>query len=334
MSYAVTPVAESVWQIMLPNPSAPPPFNAPTNVYLFGGHAPALVGTGHPHVQAALDEALASLGVARRSIRRVVALDWSPDQLGAAEAFPHADLFARSPDLCEPADYAAFAASERRWLSARVTPLLESERWGASLDGAELPQALDDYLGATLSRRAEVIPLRGGHTLALGSRRFEVREASGPYPGHIVLTELGDELMLSGRLVTDSPWGDPWVRDVSQLILTVEGVFDAARQARLLLPTVGRVETDPSWHIRRVNRHMTSLLSNLPTVLVRSKTAPEVVYRDLGYIPRHPVRFALTASRYQAYFDELIRTGVVFMHGDGIFAEYTTEAVEERMSRG
>ncbi|MBH22982.1 MAG: hypothetical protein CMH57_00715 [Myxococcales bacterium] len=329
MSYALQRVAEELIQITLPRPGLPLPYGAPINLHLVNDPtAPALVGVGLPLTLPALREALAHLGLSPERIVRVVALDWSPDQLGAIDAFPNAELFLGAPDMTTPRRYGRLIAQERDALIARVDQLLEDPEYAALMDRGELERVLGGYF-ADLPEQLDFVPLRSGHPLQLGDRRLRVVEAPGPWRGHIALHDPEDGVLLSGRLVTRPRWGEPWIRQLSTLLLSLERVQEL--KPRLLLPAQGLPDRDASWAIRRQHRFMTGLLSNIPVVLAQTPTIPALICRDLGHRPPHLIRFVETVRRYQAYLEELIRTGVVFRSGEGVWTSYGTESVEPRL---
>ncbi|MEO1266969.1 MAG: hypothetical protein AAFX99_02660 [Myxococcota bacterium] len=329
MSYALQHIDDDLVQIILPKPGLPLPYGAPTNVYLIGDPPLALVGTGPQSTRPALEHALHSLGVNRSDIARVVALDWSPDQIGAVDAFPHASLFLGSPDMIRPRHYGRLMDRECQILLQHAEELLEHPKF-ADMDRSGLEHLLQGYF-AGLPEQLDFVPLRSGHLLRLGNRRFRVVETPGPWWGHIALHQPDAGVVMSGRLVTRPRWGEPWIRQLSTMLMSLERVLDL--EASLLLPAQGLPDRDARWAIRRQHRFMTGVLSNIPAVLVHTPTIPDLICRDLGHRPNHLVRFVETVRRYQAYLDELIRTGVVFRQGEGVWTTYRTDAVEPRMQR-
>ncbi len=328
MTYAIQRLEDDLYQIALPLPGLPAPWAGPHNLYLLTGDAPALLGAGHPAQQQALADALASVGLRHGDIARVIALDWGPVQLGGAEAFPWADLLAFSPDLQEPADYAAWTRRLRDDLQRRADQLRDLPTFGAAMRWETWQEHLDAWLPPTLPQRLDLLPITDAQTVAAGQRTLRALHTPGPDHGHLALHDPGRALF-AHRVLADTSIHRADLLDASQLLLTLEHL--AALDAPLGLPAVGLPEPDLRWTLRRINRHLGNLLSNLPNVLRGNPTVPDLLRADLGYIPQEPVRFLHVARNLDAALAELIRTGVVFRHGDGLAATYTTDAAEERM---
>lgn len=331
MTYALYRFSPQVVQITLPNPGLPLPLGLPTNVYLIDGAVPCLIGAGHPRQRPALLDALGALGLGSADIRRVVALDWSPEQIAGAPAFERADLLAASPDMVQPCDYGALVDAARQGWERQARELCQRAPFDALMDIEGHLAALEDYF-KLLPRRLDPVPLRGGHTLQLGELRLQVLDAPGPAPGHLMLYAAEGELLFAGRLVVEHAFGDAAIEEPIAMLSSLEAAFDL--KPRVLLPTVGRIDVDGAWGARRAHRTLTSFLSNLPFALQGPMTIPDLLRRDMGYVPSHLTRYLGTVRRYQAAFDELVRSGSILTRDQGIWTVYGAEAPDPRVSRG
>ncbi len=331
MSYSIYHYLPDVVQVVLPNPGMPVPWGTPTNVYVLLGESPALVGTGHALAKGALVEALASLSLAPEQIGRVVATDWSLSQLGAHSIFTQADLFVGSPDLQQPTDYGAFLAKERETWLRMARELLSREPYRDLMDFEAFCAHVETWFGGASTTLAalDFIPLRSGHTLALAGRTFQVAEAPGFYPGQIVLWEQESGLLFSGRALQERAFGDLHVRQIRSAMRSIEMFFEW--EPRASLPTFGRAEPDGMYIVRRSNRRLADLMGNLPFTLQGSLTVPGIVNRDLGYTPRHLLRYLKTVRFYQACMDELVRAGAILKRGQGVWAHYGSDAPDPRV---
>ncbi len=335
MTYALWRPRPDIVQITLPNPGLPLPWALPCNVYVVLGQAPCLVNTGHPAQREALVSALGQLGIAPGNVERVVATDWSPEALGNAALFEDADLFVRSDDMRQPSFYGPVVDGWRERWQVLVGQLLENDEYRQAMNLEAHEAALEAYFGG-LPERLNVVPLVDGHRLRLGRLDLVVVDAPGPADGHMVLFEdkAPEEqgILFGGRVVVEHAFGDQVLVDVKAMIETVERVFDL--KPGLLLPTLGRVDESGTLAVRRVHRNMTSFLSNLPYVLQGPMTLPQILFRDMGYIPSDLTRYLGSLRRLQVGFDELVRTAVLLTEGRGVWTRYGTSAPDPRVSRG
>ncbi len=329
--FALHRLGPDLARVTLPRPGLALPFGQPRASYVVLGDPPCVIGAPHPLTHAAFRIALAELGLEPSQIRRVVALDWSPDQIAGAGLFTEADLFALSPDMVQPGEYGPFVRGRRRALVQIADALFEEASCAEALERAPFDAALEGYFGPA-PEVLDFIPLRGDHRLRLAHLELAVIEASGPCPGHMALFERGQGLLFSNRLTVDRSFGAPEIEDARALLMSLERVFDLG--ARVLLPSLGRIDPEATYCVRVAHRNLTGVLSNLPYALQGPMTIPEVIFRDMGYVPRHLGRYVETFERTRAIFEELMRTGVVLREGAGVWARYGTEAPDARVSRG
>jgi glyoxylase-like metal-dependent hydrolase (beta-lactamase superfamily II) len=331
MSYASWDVRADLTALVLPKPGLPAPFGTPSNVYLLHGPQPALLGTGHPRSRGALLAALAERGLAPRDIRRVAALDWSPDQLGNAALFGRASCFVLSPDLQAPARYGAWVEGQRAGWLDDGRALRQDPAFEAAMPWEPFEAAVEAYFADTPTA-LDMIPVRDGHALRLGQRLWEVVDTPGPCEGHMALLDRADRTLCAGRLSVERMYGDLQVQAVQPYLRSVERVFDL--KPRLALPSAGRPDEDGAGLLRRANRSLTTRLSNLPFVLQGVVTAPELLRRDLGYLPSQLGRALEAIRTTQACLDELVRTGATRHEGRGVWARYGATAPAARFELG
>lgn len=329
--YALHTLAESLHLITLPKPGLPAPWGIPSNVYLWTRPEPALLGCGHPLSWPALQAALAQLGLSPAQITRVVALDWSFDQLGNAHRFPQAALLALSPDMVQPSDYAALVAEESRWWRRAAQELMTLPDYAQAMDAASFAEQLALWC-AGLPQALELLPLREGHQVHLGGERWQVLQTAGPAPGHLSLYSPQSRWLFSGRLATERAFGDLQVHQVRPMLQSIERTFDL--HPTWSLPTLGLPREDGLQHLRRANKRLVSLLNHLPFVLQGTLTLPAVVRRDLGYVPSQMARFLGSVRFYQGCFDELVRSGATRRQGQGLLARYGAGAPDPRLAPG
>ena len=316
--YAITELDTEFWRITLPMPQLHGhlPAADPVHVYLLGGRSPALVNAGHLTTSRALRKGIEATGYCVSSIERIVATSWDPEILGGARAFPHADLFVLSPDMIAPRDYDTWLSKERARFEAMVQNMKEDPRFEA-LD-EEVTSFLDVYF-APVSGQLSFVPLRHGHLLALGTRRFEVIAAPGPNPGHMALFDSTHGMLFIGDLVTSGL--PPRVTNISEYLTALERT--AGTDATALYPNRGSVDTWGAFSLKRSGRFLNNFLTHTAQAMGGAPTLLDFVERDLGYLPSsHPVRLASTLLVYSTFLDEMVRTGQLDARGQGWSRRY------------
>lgn len=310
--YALYRAFPDITQITLPKPGMPPLFGTPANVYVLHGDAPALVGTGHPSTHQALDAALAEIGLRRRDIERVIALDWSPDQLGAARQFPEADVLVAAAPGESIARYGDFLRGERQAFGDAAARLTIDPRY-AAIDIGALRAASDAYWSGP--ETLDLVAVPGGREVRLGDRAFMLATAPGPCPGHAVLWSAEDRLLFSSRAIVERSFGRPIWRDVVPYVSTLELLHDL--EPSVLLPTFGRVDTDARYALTRTHRAVTGLLGHLPFALQKQATLAGSIYLDLGRVPSQHARLVETARTRLSCLEYLAATSAIDRVGDG-----------------
>lgn len=315
--YALHRPFADITQITLPKPGLPPLFGTPANVYVVHGDAPALVGTGHPSAQGALNAALSDVGLRRRDIERIVALDWSPDQLGAADAFPNADVFALDRHGGAVREYGHHLSNETKDFLRIAEYIVADERY-AEVDLEPLAQQAKAYFTGPV--HVDVIAIPGGRELRLGGRSFRVGEAPGVCPGHAVLWSAPDKLLFSSRAVIERSFGRAIWRDVAAYVGTLEQLHDL--EPKTLLPTFGRVDDDARYAVTRAHRAVTGLLGHLPFSLKDQVTLAGLMWLDFGRVVSQHARLVETARSRLACLDYLAATNAIDREGDGPKTRY------------
>lgn len=326
----VRPCAD-IAQITLPKPGLPRPYGTPVNLFVISSDiGPSLVGSGHPRSMPSIRAALARLGLEPSDIVRVVAMDWSPDQVGAAEHYPNADLLLCSDAMDGPGDYKALIDRERTELRDAVEYVLGADLCAGNADPRDLDRVLDLYLGDDLPDRLDFVPLRTGHTLRLGARSFRVIELGGTGPGHMILYE-SKTLVFAGKLLVRRPDADPQIRDGGR---TGEGLDRlSTMDAPLALSSIGRPERDMKWVANHATRSFVNLVTSLPMLIKEPMTAGAVASLNLGYKPRHVVRFAESMRTMTAYLEECVRAGKVSVEGTGFGRTFHGHDSSDRLMR-
>jgi glyoxylase-like metal-dependent hydrolase (beta-lactamase superfamily II) len=312
--YALHTVSSDIVQITLPKPGLPPLLGTPSNVYVFLSGAPALVGTGHPVSQPALARALGTLDLHPSDIERVVALDWSPDQLGGADAFTDADILVLSG---RDQSYDDLLAEERRSFLQTVA-LLTHDPLFAALDESALAAQADAYFTGPTDIDAIQVPT--DHEVVLGSYLFLLKASPGPCPGHAVLWAESQGLLMSGRAVVERSFGRPTYRDVVAYVGSLETLHDL--KPSVLLPTLGVVDRDARYALTRVHRAVTGLLGHLPFAVQSPSTLARIIWNDLGRVPSQHARLVETARTRLAALDYLVATSAIDREGEGPAAVY------------
>jgi glyoxylase-like metal-dependent hydrolase (beta-lactamase superfamily II) len=316
--YAIEQLAHDLWLVTLPKPVVPAlPGAAPCNVYVATGDHPALVNAGHPGAHDALVDALSTLDIAPGDVRRVVATSWHPDALGDPTRWPHADVFALSPDMLAHRRQESWRAGQRDlWVD--LLPHVQSHpELGERAQGVDL----DAYLHAALPPTRDdlpVTPLRDGHVVAAGDLRLEVVAAAGPDPGHMLLHDPDRGLLFCGDLL-----GDPLparVHSVGDHLAALERASELP--ADLALPNHGRPDDTGaralSWSLRR----MTNFLQSASMILSDGPTVFDFAARDLGIDPHDILRYMGSLLTYRALLDELVRARFIDAAGEGYARRY------------
>jgi glyoxylase-like metal-dependent hydrolase (beta-lactamase superfamily II) len=327
--YALHRAYPDITQITLPKPGMAPLFGTPANVYLLHGDAPALIGTGHRACFGALECALDELGLRVGDVERVLALDWSPDQLGAADRFGHADVLVAADHGSPIRDYGRFLQSERTAFDAAAA-LLNGNQTFAAVDAEELAAQRDQYFDGPDT--LDLITVPGGRSMALGARSFTLATAPGPCPGHAILWDGATRMLFSSRLVIERSFGRPNWRDVASYVSTLEQLHDLAPAT--LLPTFGRIDDDARYALTRTHRAVTGLLGHLPFAVQKQLTLADMLYLDLGRVPAQHPRLVETARTRKACLDYLVSTSALDRAGDGPDALYGAAAPISRSMIG
>ena len=322
-AFQIEKVVDGITRIELASiPEIPEALARPVNVYVVDGPSPALINTGHPRQTDALLAALRSCDITPAQIERIIATSWRIDVVGAANQFPRADLFVQSPDMATPRDFEMQIDTRRRRLRE-----LAADIAGECDDVRRQPveEAVERYY-PRMTRDLRFAPLRNGHFVHAGDRRFEVLATAGPGPGHMALYCEQDQLLFCGDFaMTGLP---DRLDDTQAYLVSLERL--AELPAELVLPNGGRTFRQGRWTVSRASNFLNNFLSNAPAALVRSPTVLEFVERDRGGSIDDPVDLALTYERFRHLFDELVRTRTIAAEGQGIERRYGIDVDDPR----
>lgn len=313
MMYGTHRFDDRVTQLTLPCPDGVSrPWGFPPNVFVLHGAAPALVGTGLPGTEDALRDALDEIGLTPERVARVVLPSARPEALGNVGMFPRAAVFATPPSAAPRSANAALAARVRQAADGLI------ERGGNDAWTSDVLRAFEASYLAPLPDRLDIVPLRDGQRLRLGTLTLEVMATPGVDPGTLALYEperrwlfCGPTISLAEEPVPDvaAPYMES-LRRISQL------------EPAAVFPTHGGIERDHRAVFRSAGLATNNLLTNMPFAVPEPLPLPEICRRDLGYFPADLMRFTGTILRYQAMLDELVRTGVAQRDGEGVWAPY------------
>lgn len=315
--FAIEEVVEDLYRILLPQPShIPLPFAMPVSVYVLKGSSPALINTGHPLKQDALEAALETIDLSLGNITKVVSTGRAPDLAGGTFCKEHYLLSAPEAGSTLLADhFSELRLKLRQDLDdLRKNPLFKDH--STTGDKALFEKYLPDSLTGH-----PVIPLAEGQEITLGDRTFTIFDAPGPTPGNMVLLEKGGGLLFSGDLCQYEPL---LLESPSQLLNTLRKLDDPdLGYTKLLLPSHGHMDV----YIQRAYRsevlQINMMLNNITFMLPSEPiSTPELVIRDLGYVPRDLVRFLGTCRRLTAFLQEIVRQEAMLCRGSGIWTQY------------
>lgn len=325
MSYTLHEIEEGLTRIELEGLSeCGEALGRGANVYVLGsqGGPVGLVNAGHPAQQDDLLAALHELGISPAQVSRIAVTSWEISAIGGASRFPGADLFVGSPDMQAPRDLEAQTERRRRELLARAGAVAGKEE-SFSLEAVRA--AVRAYY-PRVSQALRFIPLRAGHFVNLGGRRFEVLGTPGPGPGHLGLYAAERGYLFSGDFALS---GFPeHLENPRNYLMSMERLAELG--ARWVLPTRGRPFTKGALTLGRAAKFVDNFLGNVTMALGKAPTVLEFIEQDLGRRPDEPVDLVVTHLVFQRLLDELVRTRSIGAEGEGIERRYGVDVDDHR----
>lgn len=310
-----------VQQITLPTPAGiPRPWGQPCNVYLLSGGLPTVVDTGWAGSRDALVAALREAGVDPNGIRRVLLTSGRPESIGNLEVFARAQVYAGSAALALHATQLravalgqavshlqSHPAAHRAWQNACPTSLVARVVAGLPNEVIATPiadeQATDDEA-----------PMVALHTPGMWDDSVSwMGTRSGLLcPGHLGVLRM-----------------EPDVVRLSEVSAQTSRI--SRQPARAILPACGPAETEHRAYFRSLALSWANLVQNIQFVVRVPRSAADVAYADLGYLPRDVWRFAALVLRYHSVLEELADAGVARREGEGLGATYQIAAGPGRL---
>ena len=324
--YHIEHVTEQIHRIGLKKPEDyPSPVDKPSNVYLVAGDHPALINAGHPTQFDALCQALHELEVAPGDIHRLVSTSWRIDVMGAATSFPDADHFVLSPDMKQPGDYESHVAGRRQRFVERAESIC-AQHEDYDEEDLEQAQAFAGRYWPRMTRRLDFIPIRSGHTVAVGDLSFEVIEAPGANPGNMALYDASADVLCCGDITLK---GMPdFIDEVQPYLVSLERLLKI--EAEHLLPNFGAPSPRSQWMIKRALSFLNNFLSNAPAAMHEAPTVIEFIETDRGHSLDRLEELFFELQRFQRPMDELARARMIETKGKGLSRRYGVDVEDPR----
>ena len=297
----VQEVAENIYRVRLPLPFA---LNH-VNSYLLrepDGWTLVDAGLNRPELQELWQAAWRELGVAPRTIRRIILTHMHPDHFGLAGWLQEQS---GAPVFLSPRESEVARVT---WIEEMTAPrhalvaaYLHSA--GVAADVATVITRQQDYLRSlTYPHPQEILTIAPGEVITIGSRRFQAIHAPGHADGQLIFYSAADRLLLTGDQVLlritpnigvwPSTQGEPLAAYLDSLAEL--GKLDVG----LALP--GHHGPITSWQdrIAELVLHHSHRLETMLAAVEDGATALEVSYRVFNYdrFSTHEVRFAVAET--------------------------------------
>lgn len=300
--YRIEPLADDIQRIELtPVPTSSTPWDAPRNVFLFQGAAPALVDTGAPSCAPQLLQALADLGVEPASIARIALTSRDLGAFGNTALFPNARVWSAASD--EPLD------ARRAWLRGLITALRSLPDAPESWSVVDPDAALTTWFAP----EPAITWLQDGEPLRLGDRVVDALRCDGLlHPGAAYFSaESG--ILLSGTAMALRPRPIPF--DPGALLDAIGRL--GALSVKVLGSAFGPVEKRPAITVRAASLYATNLRTNLQHVLDTYRSSIDIAHADEGELLEDFGAFLTSVATFDAVMREFVEAGVIHpLEGD------------------
>ena len=258
------------------------------------------------------------MGIEPRAVARVILPSLLPEAVGNAAIFEDATIVGvGDTPAANVSDYVATICAPFRDLARSLCDGPERHPdWRADRIDAFMDAWTED-----LPARIEWLPLADGARVATEIGALDLVAAPGVCAHACALHDMQRGWLFTGHAMSLAV--EPRVlrpTDYTESLSRISRFTPA-----LILPGTGGVERSYFHFFRSTNLATTNLISNLPFALHGATPVAMVAYRDLGYWPRDLIRFTATVWRFKVMLDELVRSGVAAVDGEGAWAAYTMD---------